>query len=260
MGKRNPNWHGRVPAFVVKDGTLSRSARLLYADLCCHADDDTDVCRRSVRRVAEQEGVSRRTVQRWLFELEAAGLIVKLNDVGKMGCFRVIRHADKANSARVTNLRNCVERRARYGEYGRKGAAKRAEKHTQDAEGVTPMSPPRDTDVTGTGVTPMSPEHSHHQHTRGTEEGGSPADTLPAPVAPPPERAGSGLRNIGDCLQGGGSRIGGESLALARKAVADRAGGWSSVIELPDSVVDDLASRHLKGTLTDTEIQAAVNG
>lgn len=257
MGKRNPKWHGRVPAFVVKDGSLSRSARWLYADLCCHADDK-GLCRRSLERVAEQEGVTTRGVQKWIAELEAAGLIVKTNDPGTMGCFRVIRDPEQIPSAKVTNLRNVVARRMRFSLFGKKGAAKRAETRTSDAVPLNCSSPPREQEFRGTPVNCSSPEHSHLEHTRGTLEGSPPDRSPPLPVASPPERAGSGLRRVGDCLQGGARPNGDASLADARKALADRAGGWGNVIALPDRVLDDLALRHSAGDLTDRELREAI--
>ena len=151
---------GIVPADVLTDKDISRSARWLYAVLCSHADPE-GYCRRSLKRLAKTEGVARRSVQRWLYELESAGRVLKLNERGKMGVFRVIRHTSEVNSTRARNLKNVIERRRQFGEYGRMGAAKKARLKDESASApVTRASPSPDTVVTGAGATPVSHEQN----------------------------------------------------------------------------------------------------
>lgn len=114
-----------VPAWVLEDGTLSRNARWLYAILCRHADRH-GLCRRSLTRLALQEGCTARALQKWMYELEGHGLVMKLNDRGKVGRFKVTRRKGEREEARRYNLAQAVERRIEFGEYGRIGAAAKA--------------------------------------------------------------------------------------------------------------------------------------
>ena len=78
-----------------------------------------------------------------------------------MGVFRVIRHSSEVNSTRARNLKNVIERRRQFGEYGRMGAAKKARlKGESESAPVTQASPSPDTIVTGAGVTPVSHEQN----------------------------------------------------------------------------------------------------
>lgn len=151
---------GIVPADVLTDNNISRSARWLFAVLCSHANPE-GYCRRSLKRIAKIEGVDRRSVQRWLYELESAGRVMKLNERGKMGVFRVIRHSNEVNGTRARNLKNVMKRRRQFGEYGRLGAAKKARLKGESVSApVTQVSPSPDTVVTGAGVTPVSHEQN----------------------------------------------------------------------------------------------------
>jgi hypothetical protein len=113
-----------VPADALSDRRLSRDARWLYALLCGHADR-TGLCRRSLRRLADEQGVSRRSLQRWLGELEEHGRIVRVDAQGKAGQFRVIRNPVDLASSRAVGIAQSDKRRARYGEYGRRGVSSR---------------------------------------------------------------------------------------------------------------------------------------
>jgi len=149
---------GIVPRDVLRDRELSRSARWLFAVLCTHAGKD-GTCRRSLKKIAKDEGATKRSVQKWMFELEVAGRVEKLNDAGKMGVYRVIRDPDKTMKARAANLMRVTQRRMKFAEYGRQGAAAKAEKRACSANGlVNENSPPREAQFTGTGVKHSSPE------------------------------------------------------------------------------------------------------
>jgi len=147
-----------VPADVLTDKSLTRSARCLFGVLCSHADRKSHL-RRSLKRIAKQEGVTVRIVQKWYGELEKAGVVVKLNEAGKMGVFQVIRHPKDRPAARAQNAGKILKRRLEFSVYGRKGAAERARQRA--AAGTEPLnesSPPPEQHFTGTGVNVVSPK------------------------------------------------------------------------------------------------------
>jgi len=147
-----------VPIDVLKDKSLSRPARWLFALLCGHADGKGHL-RRSLERIAKQEGVTVRIVQLWMGELEKAGLFVKLNETGKMGVFQVMRRPNERPQARAQNAYKILKRRLEFGVYGRKGAPERARQRA--AAGAGPLnesSPTPEQQFTGTGVNVVSPK------------------------------------------------------------------------------------------------------
>jgi len=147
-----------VPANVLKDKSLSRSARWLFAMLCGHADIKGHL-QRSLERIAEQEDVTVRSVHLWMGELEKAGLVVKLNEAGKKCEFQVIRHPKARPAAREQNAYKILKRRLEFGVYGRKGAPERArQRAAAAAEPVNSISPPPEQHFTGTGVNVVSPK------------------------------------------------------------------------------------------------------
>ena len=248
-----------VPWDVLVDTEISRSARWLYALLCSHADKN-GFCRRSLKKIAKQEGVSKRTVQLWLNELEAAGRVIKHNERGKMGIYEVIRHADRVNSTKAKNLANVIERRAFFGNCGRKGAAARAALKASDGvtfsqQPVNSVSPPRETDFAPSEVNRISPEHDHNNNTRGTRrECGIPASPLSDDPAPAPMH-GTKFSNGGgygqpDCLQGKHGKT-------AHIRLVERFGGaengWRVLMGIPGEVLEELTRKELAGTLTDAE-------
>lgn len=145
-----------VPVDALRDGTLSRDARWLFALLCGHADR-TGLCRRSLRRLAEEQGVSRRSLQRWLGELEAAGRIVRVDVPGRVGQFRVVRDPAGIEAGKTTGRERSAERRARFIRQGQHDGSVR---HGTGDTAVTPQpvdnSATGDWPVTG-GVTAASP-------------------------------------------------------------------------------------------------------
>ncbi|MGY0791849.1 helix-turn-helix domain-containing protein [Azospirillum argentinense] len=116
-----------VPADVLEDKSLSRNARWLFAILCRHADPD-GYCHRSMTKLAAQEGCHKRALQKWMTELETAGLVMKLTDRGKVGAFRVVRDPANREAAQRHNDSVVAARQAEFGDYGRKGAAERAQR------------------------------------------------------------------------------------------------------------------------------------
>ena len=123
-----PTWRQRcggryavAPAAVLEDRALSIGARLLFAVLCAHADNKTDTAKRSLNKLAADIGVGRRSVMRWIDELELARRIVKLHSVRKLGAYRLIRCADDRDQANCATIANKVAR-AQFADHGRRGS------------------------------------------------------------------------------------------------------------------------------------------
>jgi hypothetical protein len=246
---------GGVPADVLIDKELSRSARWLFAVLCTHADKK-GFCRRSLKRIANVEGVSKRAVQKWLFELERAGRVVKHSDPGKMGNFEIVRDTERVGSARMANLSKVIGRRNKFGKYGRMGAKVKANMMVDTPhKPVNKCSPTREQEFTSTGVNQSSPEQYpikqyplNNRNDDGNEEPGcvvSPLKDNPAPISKK------------DCLQGGAINKRAD-LDVARNGLVQRLGGWEITLQLPDCVLDDLTQLHENGALKDRDIVEAL--
>lgn len=70
------NRYGKVNADVVLDPGLSQGAVAVYCALAVHAKQDR-TCFPSITRIAELRGVSRRTVERCLKELEEKNYVTR---------------------------------------------------------------------------------------------------------------------------------------------------------------------------------------
>ena len=103
--------------------------------------------------------MKRRAVQRWLLGLETRGLVCKLNEVGKMGVYQIIRHKCRRGAAQMKNVRTVATRMVRFSAFGKKGATAREEKRKERVEPVYEETPPRVRNDTGTGVSEINPEH-----------------------------------------------------------------------------------------------------
>ena len=150
-----------VPADVLTYTKLSRGARWCFAVLCSHANKQS-ICRRSLKGIAAAEGVSKRAVQNWIHELEAAGRIEKLNGAGKTGEYLVVRNADDLDKTRAKNLPKVLSRHRQFSEYGKRGASKKAENKLQPVNESSPPpvqqgSPPGEAEFTGTEANDSSP-------------------------------------------------------------------------------------------------------
>jgi len=138
---------GIVPQNVMRDKTLTVQERWLYALLCTHADKN-GYCRRSLKAIAGEAGVLRRTVQKWRLGLETRGLVCKLNGVGKMGVYQVIRHKNRRGAAQMKNVTTVTERKIKFSVYGKKGAVVRAEKRKGKVKPVSTETPPPVSQIT----------------------------------------------------------------------------------------------------------------
>lgn len=231
---------GIVPRDVLRDRELTRSARWLFAVLCTHAGKDGK-CRRSLEKIAKDEGAVKRSVQNWMYELEVAGRVEKLNDTGKMGVYRVIRDPAKVKKAKRANLMRVTRRRMKFGEYGRQGAAAKAEKRTCSANGlVKGISPPRENDCTGTGVQMISPEQDPLEQ--------DPLNSDGARVASPPDGGAAhaeqeASRRIEDGVDDRAERSDTEDRMNGRKVATkvprDDLGGGRDLGQVIDDMIED---------------------
>jgi len=173
----------------MRDEALSVQERFLYALLCTHVDSN-GCCRRSLKAIAIEAGVRRRAVQKWLLGLETRGLVCKLNEVGKMGVYQIIRHQRQRGEAQWKNLKTVVERKVRFSAFGKKGSEVHANKKKEPLFTETPT---RVSEDTGTGVFQNDPEHD--SLTRLLEqESGHAALPPDGGGAPTEEKKGSGLQ------------------------------------------------------------------
>lgn len=65
----------KVPTRVIRDASVSRDARILYALLATYADIDERVCFPSKRTLAEDLACTPRSIQNWTTELVQAGYL-----------------------------------------------------------------------------------------------------------------------------------------------------------------------------------------
>ena len=199
--------YGIVPQNVMRDTALRVQERWLFALLCTHADKK-GCCRRSLEAIAGEAGVLRRTVQVWLLSLEKRGLVCKLNEVGKMGVYQIIRHKNCRGAAQMKNVNTVAERMTRFSAFGKKGAVVRAEKRKEMAEPVSTETPPRVQNHTGTGVFPINPEHD-------SLTGLLEQESKDGHAALPPNGGGAPLKpHIGNASLGAGSICLQESVSL----------------------------------------------
>ena len=98
---RTPNdeqdfWFAKVDAEVVRDKTLSQTAKYIFTVLYTFADKDKRGCWPSNEAVAEAAGVSKSTVIRACKELEARGVIARsdrFKDGGQTSSYtRIVGH------------------------------------------------------------------------------------------------------------------------------------------------------------------------
>jgi hypothetical protein len=67
--------YGLVYASIVRDPHITPQAKALYALLASYADRDERDCYPSVTTLSKQMGASRATIQRWMAELRASGVL-----------------------------------------------------------------------------------------------------------------------------------------------------------------------------------------
>lgn len=140
--------YGLVPRWVMCLPDVKQGPKALYASLCTNASPK-GILWRSIDRLAAEFNVDRRQIQRWLNELEAAGLIVRFSMPRRS--FLVIRDPGGRDWARRENLKSVTQRRAVFASCGREGARRKKEL-------ATPASCQNDTHVVQ-NATSTSPKH-----------------------------------------------------------------------------------------------------
>ncbi len=133
--------YGQVPRWVLEDGTLSCRARCLYALFCSFAKRKTNQFYCSLEKIATREGVTAKTIQDAVRELEERGLVEKLRRIRLIYTYEVTRDPDRAPEVKSRNAPRLAKRRRQFGEYGRKGAATRAARAERAGLRATKLSP-----------------------------------------------------------------------------------------------------------------------
>lgn len=93
VNDKNEYWFAKVDIDVIKDKSLSQTARWIFTVLCTFADKDTRGCWPGNKAVAEAADVSVRTVQKAYKELEERGVISResrFNDNGQTSSYSLI--------------------------------------------------------------------------------------------------------------------------------------------------------------------------
>ncbi len=229
---------GLIPAFVSRLRDLKPGPKALYASLCTNASAEGRLWR-SLDRLAEEFGVSRRQIQRWLNELEAAGLLVRFTVPRKS--FLVIRDPAGREWAKRTNLASVIGRRMVFAKPGRAGAVARW-------SGGTSASKQNDKGVAHS-ATPMSPKHDLPNKTNSTKEGARQEGARDAGRAPNAHTRG--LRRLNTNSHG-------PAVQEALNRLAD-AIGWDSVGMLDPREIAKRLATESAGTLTEAQAFSALS-
>jgi len=143
---------GLVPTFPFRLPDVKPGPKALYASLCSNASPKGIVWR-SLAKLAEEFKTSKRQVQRWVNDLELAGLLVRMGWEGKSIRFLVIRDQRGQQWAKEQFVKNALERRAAAIPHAKAGSEARWPK------AATPVSSEPDMGVSD-NATPMSPKHN----------------------------------------------------------------------------------------------------
>lgn len=230
--------YGLVPTFPFRLADVKPGPKALYASLCSNASPQGIVWR-SLTKLATEFGTSKRQVQRWVNDLEQAGLIARLGWEGKAIRFLVIRDEAGRQWAKQEFVRNAVQRRTVAIRHARAGIAARW------PSTKTPMSQEPDMHVTAS-ATSMSPKHNLPNKTyltgKNARQGETSADAGAA-------RKGLwGLKRLDRS-----ERM--EEVQSAINALADRI-GWEAMGEMTsDAIAADLLAL-LDIRLTPSEVSA----
>ncbi len=215
--------YGLVPTFPFRLTDVKPGPKALYASLCSNANPKGIVWR-SLTKLASEFGASKRQIQRWVNELEQAGLIARMGWEGKSIRFLVVRDEAGCQWARREFVKNAVERRTVAVRHARAGI----EARWRSTE--TSMSPEPDMSVIAS-TTSMSPKHNLPNKTNLTEKMARQVET----------RAGTGasrkqlwgLERLDHCKRA-------EEVQCAINALADRI-GWEAMGEMkPEAIAAGL--------------------
>ena len=232
---------GLVPTFPFRLTDVKSGPKALYASLCSNASPKGIVWR-SLAKLAEEFNASKRQLQRWVNELEQAGLLVRIGWEGKSIRFLVVRDQAGQQWAKAQFVKNALDRRAIAIPHARAGHQARWPKAT------TTVSLEPDTGV-GKAATSMSPKHNLPNNTILTgkgarqEEVGGPSGASRGQVW--------GLKRLEQSKRA-------EEVQNAINALADRL-GWDVLCAMtPEAIAGDLL-RLLEVRLTPAEARAFLN-
>jgi len=231
---------GLVPAFALALPDLKPGPKALYASLCTNANEKGHMWR-SWNRLAKEFNVSRRQIQRWFFDLEAAGLVTRIGWHGRSPRLMAVRDPKGRDSIRLANLKNVIGRRAEFAEHGKEGARRRWK------EGATSETPKSDASVPKV-ETRMSPKHNLPNKPPLTKEVAR-QERVPGAVVPPQQRS-YGLKRLNESA---------ETMAVraALRELADKV-GWATILQLNPQ---ELTAELLEGascTFSEHHVKAAL--
>lgn len=139
---------GLVPKFALLLPNVRPGPKALYACLCTNATPD-GLLWRSLTMLGKEFGVSTRQIQRWVNDLESAGLLVRMGWKGKTNRFLVIRDENGIPWAQREAVKNIVTRRVRRAN----------QTEVNSTTDTTSTSPSEDMRV-AQNTTPMSHKHN----------------------------------------------------------------------------------------------------
>lgn len=232
---------GLVPTFPFRLPDVKSGPKALYASLCSNASPKGIVWR-SLAKLAQEFKASKRQLQRWVNDLEQAGLLVRVGWEGKSIRFLVIRDQAGQQWAKAQFVKNALDRRAVAVPHARAGHQARWPKP------ATSVSLEPDVDVVK-GATPMSPKHNLPNNTILTgkgarqEEAGGPSGASRGQVW--------GLKRLGQSKRA-------EEVQNAINALADSLGWEVMCVMPPEAIAADLF-RTLDVKLTPAEVRAFLN-
>jgi len=207
-----------VPAFALTLSEVKPGPKALYASLCANASEK-GLLWRSWKRLGEELGVSKRQIQRWVFDLERLGLVVRMGWRGHVPLLMVIRDQTGRAWARATSVKNVIARRAKSAAHGRDGALKRWEEEGTNVSSVSDADVPKTT-------SPMSSKHNLPNKNFLTKEGARQEG----------ERSGGRASKIGLC---GLKRLAPSPNAAAVQErlneLAAEVGGWEIFLDMPEA-------------------------
>lgn len=212
--------YGMVPKFALRLPDVRPGPKALYASLCTNASQE-GLLWRSLTKLGEEFGVSTRQVQRWVNDLESAGLLVRMGWEGKTNRFLVVRNEAGLNWAQREALKNIVTRKV-----------KKSGQETLDT--TTSTSPEHVTRATLT-TTPTSHKHDPTKQNKPTDQFARQGETKAGSSAP--NKGMWGLKGLNQ----------GERAEDVQKAlnVMGNSIGWDVLAQTsPDQIAEDLYQLH----------------
>ncbi|MEQ9446751.1 MAG: helix-turn-helix domain-containing protein [Rhodospirillaceae bacterium] len=225
---------GMVPKFALRLPNVRPGPKALYACLCTNATPD-GLLWRSLTMLGKEFGVSTRQIQRWVNDLESAGLLIRMGWKGKTNRFLVIRNENGMPWAQREAVKNIVTRRVRRAN----------QTEVSSTKITTPTSPSDDTPVIQ-NMTPMSDKHNLKNENELTDKIARQRETEAGSCAP--NRGMWGLKQLNQ-----GQRA--EDFQNALNTMGNSM-GWDALAETsPERIAAELSRLH-GIRLTPSEVRA----